>query len=364
LFKEKLYFYTTNKNRFQKLTLVNKNMTKIEFTTNLPLSNDPLCPKPWQFDKKHFDGLDKNGNHVLDVSGKPKGAVPNKPGVYIVGVKIEVNDPPQEFDKNGNPLENAKAVEKFCPLYVGISKDLRTRIRGHRNGPSGELNHNKELFNFLNVSPFQFYKDIKFFDRNYIRSGCTKYSNLKNIVFQRISNNPYHNSLIWFPDFQFFNQYLNLTTSTYGLPNGINNGHEESIRKGGDLDTIGTQNSLRLKNDIISVKKGIEDKFWYCYSTLDSIVNEIINNNFNELLILANLYKINPVYNVGRNNGHGKAICEIVESSIKDKLNSIDIYTYAGVQTSPLNQLCFDLSPIQNDLVNMTGKPFPNNLII
>ncbi len=66
-------------------------MATIEFTTNLPLSRNPICPKPWQFDPKYFD------------------SIPDEAGVYIVGVKINV-------DGQG---------EKFCPLYVGIKNNIR-----------------------------------------------------------------------------------------------------------------------------------------------------------------------------------------------------------------------------------------------
>ena len=84
-------------------------MTSIKFITNLPLNTENNTP--WLFDKKHLDDI------------------PDKPGVYIAGVKIQVNG----------------QGEKFCPLYVGIRKELNKRIKEHWV-PNGYLNGKKELF--------------------------------------------------------------------------------------------------------------------------------------------------------------------------------------------------------------------------
>ena len=127
-------------------------MATIKFVTNLhPFQNG----REWQFHPNFFEGKDVKGDDVCDKNGKKISfPVPNEAGVYIVGVKIPVSDPKQ-FDENGKPID--KAVEKFCPLYVGIQKKIKNKIKGHRDPrnrstSNGELNSYKELFDLSTVA--------------------------------------------------------------------------------------------------------------------------------------------------------------------------------------------------------------------
>lgn len=318
-------------------------MAEIKFTTNLPLSSDINCPKFWVFDPKYFD------------------SIPDKPGVYIVGVKLGMNDPSQIFDEIGKPVLHKEKIEKFCPLYVGIHQHLRTRIKGHQtpNSPNGELNTNKELFD-LKRQPSVFYKDIEFFDHNFIMSGRTRSPLVKNFVFNSIRATPYNNSLIWFPDFNFFDIYLGATVSDWD--NSHNCGHRRSlnIKNTGELDAMvmsGIAGAVNLRDNIQKVKDLIESNFCYACVTAEDIANLIKEDYKHPLLDDAMKYDGNN-YMLGKKNGPGRNLCESVENATKKALAGIGIYTYAKAH-KPKHHFDIDLTDIKDDLVNMTGKAFP-----
>jgi hypothetical protein len=305
-------------------------MSTIKFTTPLTKYESK---NPWVFDKKYFDEIP-----------------PNTAGAYIVGVKIPVNG----------------QGEKFCPLYVGIRDNLKKRIIGHRksNNSAGELNTNKELFDFIDFQPAQFYDDIKKFDEIYIRSNLTRSSEHKKKVFNIISNKPFNNSLIWFPDSDFFDNYLKVNSSTFGIPGKKNNGHKKSINDSEDLDTISTLNASKLKNKIEKIKSNIEDKFYFSYVTIDAIIEYILSDKNHFYYASAIKYKEKPLYVENGKNAEGKTICEDVEASIKNQLQNIGISTYAKAKKNSNGTYNLDFPTFSTILVNMTSIPFKNSQII
>ncbi len=300
---------------------------------------------PWYFDEKYFDDI------------------PPIPGVYIVGVKIPVIG--QE--------------EKFCPLYVGISNNLQSRLKEHHNNKiitktGGYLNSRKDLFDIVNEPIQNVYSDIEIF--NQFKNNKNLYDPYNLSSFDAVKIN--HNSLIWYPDAHFFDNYLNVQKlSEYPLKDGRldNVGHFESIRSGGDLDSIHKKDSAcgadGLKIKILEVKNKIENNFYFIYATLDSISTELSKDENAELFQDAVDYRKNKIYSipgnkengVKRQKGPGMRICEKVESTTKEALKGIGIHTYGAVSVKN-GVLNIDLSDIQNDLVNMTGAPFINLLKI
>jgi hypothetical protein len=289
-------------------------MSTIKFTTPLTKYESK---NPWVFDKKYFDEIP-----------------PNTAGVYIVGVKILVND----FE---NP--NRK-IEKFCPLIVGEAINLRKRLNEHQiiDG-SGYFNTKKELFDIYYRSPQDFYKDIQLFELSYKRSlketivaGHPDKSKeeLKPHLFKviKIGGN---NSLIWFPCPSFFNSYFNLNESVLKKTGAT---HKDSIGINGDLQNakFPKKEASILENKIIKVKKLISTNFYFAVATTEN----------------------NPEIDFSDNK-----IRKGIEFHTKEKIKTISVHTYATANnvSSPY---FIDLSAIQNELVNMTDASFPTKLIL
>lgn len=266
-------------------------------------------------------------------------SIPKKPGVYVYGIKILINK-----------------IEKFIPLYVGIRNDIQSRLMYHHkeNGLSG--NSKKELFDLSQISSI--------LDVNGIYGDMQLYDSKKGLDPLRLGIQ----SLIWFNNSTFFDAKCNLpkSTSTYIS----NSGHQASIKVGGDLDIMGTPQSILLKNKVIDLKKLYSDKFFCAYCTLDSIVSEILKDKKHPLHHTADCYNKCKDYTIiGGKNGSGKTICEYFENTLKSRLSTIGIHTSAKSTSkilAPTDQ--FDLSIIQNDLVNLGnhnyGNPFNIPLII
>jgi hypothetical protein len=240
---------------------------------------------PWKFDEKYFNKIP-----------------PNTPGVYIVGVKIPVNG----------------QGEKFCPLYVGISLNIKKRLNEHYLNEkevrtSGYLNSCQELFD-IREKPHLFYNDIEIMEKFILRGPHTKKEQefMKPFVFKIIKNKKYggNNTLIWFPDSRFFDNYLELTEGTSKYPNSEAN-HSASIKKdGGDLTNIKVKSSKKLKKRIIDVKDTIEKKFYFVYSQI-------------------------------KKESYETSAAEI-EFNIKNELKLKGIHTYGDAKGKTSINICFD----------------------
>jgi hypothetical protein len=296
-------------------------MANYSLTTNLPIG-----VSPWLFDVNYLETL------------------PEFPGIYAVGVKIPV----------------LGQGEKICLLNVGIMKDISIKIKGHWDvnnnfTATGELNSFKEIFDLKSKDISIIYLEMEKYNLS-VRKKKTLNSFYKNIA------NDYP-SLIWFNDNTFFDYILNLPTgkSTYKAGSG----HKGSVNPNGDLDIINTPKSIALKHQIENVKQLYTDMFFYTYITLDSIVAEILKDSNHPQFEHAVNYNKNKQYSIIGKNGPGKNLCEIVENTLKYRLSSIGINTSAK-STSKMLPITdkFDLSFIQNDLINLNGKPFINPLIV
>ncbi len=290
-------------------------MATIKFTTSL-INNKSV---PWQFNPDDLKGI------------------PETPGVYIVGVKI--------------PVEG-EDEEKFCPLYVGIRKNLQSRIKQHKKQTGGYLNSRKDLFDIVNESIQNVYSDIEIF--NQFKNNKNLYDPYNLSSFDAVKIN--HNSLIWYPDAHFFDNYLNVQKlSEYPVKDDrlINVGHIRSIKFSGDLDSIHKKNSTcgadELKIKILAVKDKIETNFYFIYATLDNIINEVLTDVNSDLYQDAGDYKKNRIYNIPGNKkqgvkgqkGPGMRICEKIEATAKEALKNNGIHTYGDAKGKTNINICF-----------------------
>lgn len=264
-------------------------MTKIKFETNLSLTN--LNGVPWLFDKKYFDDI------------------PNKPGVYIVGVKIKVNG----------------QGENFCPLYVGIRDDLNSRIKAHWK-PNGYLNGKKELFD-LSIDINKIYSDINLYNKCWMNS--TKSNDNKILLPERIK------TLLWFNSPLFFDKYLDLLigSSQYRDSKDWHNG---TLNK--DLPDLAKrfsnkQNQIKHLIDKISNTKSIIcSKYFYAF------YEHKVDESYKEI----------------------KPKLELIEAATKLALEKINIHTYGHTSGNgkKLNlvsseNITIDLSNLKEDLIKI-----------
>lgn len=282
--------------------------------------------------------------------------IPLAPGVYIVGVKIKVSD----YDGNG--------VEKFCPMVVGQTTNLTKRIMEHRTphrpppaapvGAVADMNKGEELFDFINKPINVVYQGIHWWNLlhwNWVGIGHTRhYAPFVNsayapaidqdiqkfVLYNHIKT--FGNSMIYFTCPSFFDFYLNLAPGRFPP---VNN-HSMAIAA---LAGLGGRRAIALMNSINAIKNTMEFSFYYSYAEQANWI------------------------------GHYPAMTlDEAEAYTKSALESINIFTYQraiqaihnqrlaplGTMPRPINAWDIDLSAIQNVLVNITGSPFPNPLII
>lgn len=133
--------------------------------------------------------LDKNGNKIWPNGFNSKNKfdfdlIPNTPGVYIIGVKVNVN-----------------GKDTFCPLYVGIREILQHRIKAHHKD-GGYLNGKKELFD-LTQNIKSVYDDIHLWNTLW---GQLRNTQKNDITKLNLFNTVKH--LIWFNSKLFFSNKL------------------------------------------------------------------------------------------------------------------------------------------------------------
>lgn len=241
----------------------------------------------------------------------------NLPGIYIYGLRLEF-------------IINGKTERKFVPMAVGETDNLKRRLFSeHYSLLNTNGNSLKEIFNWSSVRSLNDLKDVYSDMSNYKQSKTLHNSTLKN--------------LIWYNDSEFYdNKFkLSLHKSKYVSGTGV----LKSIGQNGDLDSIFLNNNrlyqaLKMKTDIILTKEIFVNNFYFIYATEENIIQ---TDKFS-LNIRSN--RLN------------------VEKTIKNLLIKINIFTTADSRRGSLISLSLDLSCIQNELINLTDKPFINPLIL
>lgn len=275
--------------------------------------------------------LDSDGNKIWKNGFNPTNPldfnlIPNEPGVYIYGIKLECE-------------ESEGLKDKFLPLYVGIAKDLRYRLKNnHYKGLKINGKGKKEIFDLGDI----------YCDKNNIINLYTEmeiYDSVRGIDQKRYALK----RLIWFNNFSFFDYKLNLpySTSTYV----VDSGHQYTIKDKGDLDNIQIKhpksNAALLKNKIIDTKSIFTNQFYFFYAKLTDFKSTILPNH--ELYDKNNGY----VWGNGNARAEGKNVCERVELTTKEALKKqYKIYTTAEAKgkTSNMN---IDFSKVKNELINL-----------
>lgn len=270
-------------------------------------------------DKIWKDGFDPTKSQDLNL-------IPGEEGVYIYGIKLKC-------DK----IEGLN--DKFLPLYVGIAKNLRNRLKNHHYGGL-KINGNgkKEIFKLTDVN-------CSINNIQDLYNQMQIYDSVRGIHQKRYSLD----RLIWFNNFSFFDCKLNLpcSTSTYV----VDSGHQFTIKDKGDLDNIQIKhpksNAALLKNKIIDTKSIFTNQFYFFYAKLTDFKSTILPNH--ELYDKKKEY----LWNKGKARGEGMNVCERVELTTKEELKKqYNIYTTAEAKgkTSNMN---IDFSKVKNELINL-----------
>lgn len=260
-----------------------------------------------------------NANGTIDYNDS---ALKGKNGVYIAGVKIEVND----FD---NPIVKAS---KFCPLIIGETKNLSYRLKGHQDLNShtqsyGELNSFKEIWD-LEKSPTIFYKGIEIWNQIWKTSRKKKSDPHRLLKLKELFDEIELNAdkcLLWFPNPHFFDLYfskINLMINPVSI-----NWHLNTLQNILNYDNLFSVDSGILIGKINRVKLIIEKNFYFAYALVED-----------------------------------KSQLKNIENFVNEKFRyDLKLPTYAG-SDKPTEKYFIDLSAIQNELVNMTSAPFKTPL--
>lgn len=241
----------------------------------------------------------------------------NLPGIYIYGLRLELTI-------------NGKLEKKFVPIAVGETNNLKRRLFDeHYTSLCTNGNSSKEIFNWASVRDVNDLNNICLDMKNYIQSNAKHNSNLPN--------------LIWYNNSSFFDIKLNLTRykSKYNSGSGV----LKSIGINGDLDSIYFYNdklyhAIKMKYDIILTKELFDKEFYFVYAIQDDFFDS---------------YNYSLEVSSNRLN---------IEKTVKDSLKKINIFTTADSRRGKIIPLSLDLSNVEDELINLTSKPFINPLIL
>jgi hypothetical protein len=275
--------------------------------------------------------FDSDGNKIWKNGFNPTNPldfnlIPNEPGVYIYGIKLECK-------------ESDDLNDKFLPLYVGIAKDLRDRLKNnHYEGLKINGKGKKEIFDLTDINcNIKNIKDL--YDQMEI------YDSVRGIHQKRYALE----RLIWFNNFSFFDYKLNLpcSTSTYV----VDSGHQYTIKAKGDLDNIQIKypksNAALLKNKIAITKSIFTNRFYFFFVKLSDFLGSIEKQH--------ELYDISKKYIWRKENkiAEGMRACERVELTVKEELKKqYKIYTTAEAKGKTTN-MNIDFSRVKNELINL-----------
>lgn len=275
--------------------------------------------------------LDSNGNKIWKNEFNPTNPldfdlIPNEPGVYIYGIKLECEE--SEYLK-----------DKFLPLYVGIAKDLRFRLKNeHYEGLKNNGNGKKEIFDLTDINcNINNIKDL--YDQMEI------YDSVRGIHQKRYALA----RLIWFNNFSFFDCKLNLPCSTSAYID--NSGHQYTIKDKGDLDNIQIKypksNAALLRNKIANTKSIFTNRFYFFFVKLSDFSASIEKEH--ELYDISKKY----IWRKEKKVAEGMHACERVELTVKEELKKqYKIYTTAEAKGKHL-VMNIDFNKVKNELINL-----------
>jgi hypothetical protein len=269
-----------------------------------------------------------NTNSLRDFEPSNREHYSDSNGIYIYGLRLKIN-----------------RTLKFVPIYVGIAYDdtLRNRLFKHHynkysNCAAGSGKGIKDLWDFSSVSSLNdlidIYSEMHHYDYiNNYRKGMDRTSAH---YLRELLNLRY---LLFFQNRNFF------TMKAGGVFAELN----KKTRELNHCDAITGGYDTRGK--IAETKNIYTDNFYYVYCSYEEIEQQLDRNGA--------FFSTYPT---------PKEQLERIERATKRALNIIGIHTTAKAG-GPFVDMDIDLSPIQNQLVNVGGHPYNvggnySNLII
>ncbi len=185
--------------------------------------------------------------------------IPEKSGVYIIGIKSK------SYSDNS---------EKFYPMYVGETNNLRNRIESHYIGNSaGTMNGNKEIFDLSEGKLDLLYNSINELNLNRPKSqhvkakvksssfpvSCRKCIGERQLFNGGLSSD---NTLLWFPNPDFFNFKVSNGWKSVLFFHDMDYMHSYSMLR----DLSRSVESGTLNSALLFSKHVIWDKFYFIYA--------------------------------------------------------------------------------------------------
>jgi hypothetical protein len=269
--------------------------------------------------EKNFDS---NGNLIWPNGSNPFNKsylinIPNDPGVYVIGIKVN---------------------NTFYPCYIGETNSLKTRLSKHYKERS-EINSDsrKEIFNLSNISTHykDYYNAIEEYNNLWIFNSITKGSRYKHNLYINKNIDDY---LIYFQCSSHLNYKLNLDIKS-SCWKDIN--HQDFYNS-----LLSLKNKAKsLLNSYITTKKCIEDNFYFIYTSLPDTSQQ--QRQVIEAEVKFKLQGQLKIFTSGDVTGKNSGI-----PHWKNLIKRV---------ATPNN---YDLSCVQNEIINLTGKPLNKLLIL
>ena len=243
-------------------------------------------------------------------------------GIYIYGLKLKM-------DK----------IERFAPLYVGISNNLKNRLFNHHYSKTIKGNGNKDLWSFLKgyyslKEIHKRYNEMFYYD--YINNNRKSNINRVSEVYMKELNMLKH--LIYFQNKNYFNL-------KYNLPFEENLSDSER-----EINHSAAMNIFPyIRSDITKMISIFEKNFYYVYARMDKHVKIDQNDSLRK-----NYPLFNDINHFGskREKADGYKLAELIEGGTKKALNLIGLHTTAKAEGKIID-MDIDLSKIQNELINL-----------
>jgi hypothetical protein len=255
---------------------------------------------------------------------------PNTNGVYIYGLRLMVNG---EY--------------KFVPTVVGegnlLSRLYKDHYLGKFKNPLSNLTCNsnlrigdkKELWNFSNFICTHLDLQLKY----------NQMLNYDTTIKNKFTLAHFWNELVYFQDFRFYEYLIS---------------HQTSVKR--DLNIVEAVEDLKTKLygnlameyiwKIKATLSNFNSHFYFVYADL-----------YDKYHIILDDPDVNSKYFEWDNpkkydkSSNGKKITKVIENTVKEALNKINISTTADSSKGVL-PLQIDLSLIQNELVNVGGHNY------
>ena len=181
--------------------------------------------------------------------------IPEIPGIYIYGLKLFIKE------------ENMK---KFVPLYVGITGNLKIRMRDHYKEETGMKSFTKEMFDFTEEKHSlkrikEIYRDMMVYDQYGLEDINNEKKNLE--IIPLISN------LIYYQNQCFYNKRWGINTFPCGNANrnkAINNLNKFALDY-----PMHSSLATSVKDRMCKMNSKFVGDYYFVYSTLQNHIEDL-----------------------------------------------------------------------------------------